>query len=102
MRAHSSTRIRTCIFLFGRFARRLRQTECRAASGFKHMFLVGKPSMPAIENFLSRRQNQRFSYREVGSTNGVLPRDYTIDRNEVTLGTGSAVFERAAASLRAW
>jgi uncharacterized protein (UPF0548 family) len=66
------------------------------------MFLPLKPSGWSIEKFLSQQRNQDFSYPEVGSTKGTLPRNYTIDQNRVRLGKGGRTFRQAVGSLRAW
>jgi uncharacterized protein (UPF0548 family) len=66
------------------------------------MFLIRKPSRFVIDEFLSTRRNQAFSYREVGSTNGTVPPTYTLDQNRVVLGVGSRTFHDAVADIRAW
>ena len=66
------------------------------------MFLIRKPSAFLIDTFISGERHRPFSYPEVGATNGMLPPEYTVDRNRVVLGTGSETFHRAAALLRNW
>ena len=66
------------------------------------MFLIRRPSALLIDKFISGQRNQSFSYPEVEATNGILPPEYTVDRNRVVLGSGSETFHRAAALLRDW
>jgi uncharacterized protein (UPF0548 family) len=61
-----------------------------------------KPIAAEIEEFISRQRNARFSYPDVGSTNGTLPPRYTVDRNRVQLGSGLQTFSQAVGRLRAW
>jgi uncharacterized protein (UPF0548 family) len=66
------------------------------------VFLTHKPTAAEIEEFISRQQNVRFSYADVGSTNGIQPPGYTVDRNRVQLGSGLQAFSQAVGRLRAW
>ena len=66
------------------------------------MFLIQKPSLSVIHEFLSSQREENFSYSEIGSTRGRLPSGYTVDRNRVCLGNGSKVFRRASELLNAW
>jgi uncharacterized protein (UPF0548 family) len=67
------------------------------------MFLLGKPSQSMVQRFLLLQRNKNFSYAEIGSTNGTLPPNYTVDRNNrVKLGSGAHVFQSAMACLRQW
>src|SRR5262245_38545301 len=66
------------------------------------MFLLRKPSLKTIHEFLASQRKASFSYSEVGSTRGHLPSGYTVDRNRVCLGHGSKVFRHAIELLNAW
>jgi uncharacterized protein (UPF0548 family) len=66
------------------------------------VFFIRRPPETAIQEFLSRQQNQRFSYDEVGSTRERPPAGYTVDHNRVRLGYGRTTFDRASDSLRRW
>lgn len=66
------------------------------------MFLLRRPSVTKIEDFLRGQQGVDFSYRDIGSTGNSLPRGYTIDRNRIALGNGPDTFRKAAALLRQW
>jgi uncharacterized protein (UPF0548 family) len=67
------------------------------------MFVLARPRPQRVDAFLAGQRSAAFSYSEVGATRGgVAPAGYTLDRNRLRLGYGAAVFERAAAALRAW
>ena len=66
------------------------------------MFLIHKPTAAEVEQFILRQRKARFSYPDVGSTNGTLPPRYTVDRNRVQLGSGLQTFSQAVGALRAW
>ena len=66
------------------------------------MWHFKRPSNKAL-GLLAQQQSQLFpTYAEVGSTQGAFPVGYEHDRNEVTLGSGEAIFTKAVAGLRAW
>src|SRR5712691_3009807 len=66
------------------------------------MFLIRKPGVEWIEQFLSAQVSRDFSYAEVGATRGDLPSGYTVDHNRVRLGHGAQLFSEATACLRGW
>src|SRR4051794_25306044 len=66
------------------------------------MLSLFKPSRARIQRFLARRQQDPYTYSEVGATLGVPPAGYVVDHNRVGLGEGKAVFDRACAALRSW
>jgi uncharacterized protein (UPF0548 family) len=66
------------------------------------MLLWRRPSEDDIRAFIAAQARLPFSYPDVGATRGDPPAGYTVDRNRVRLGSGRAVFERAAAALRRW
>ncbi len=66
------------------------------------VFLIHRPSTSAIDHFLIEQNGRPFSYPEIGSTAGTLPRGYNVDRNSVKLGDGFETFQRAVKSLRDW
>lgn len=65
------------------------------------MFLITKPSEEIIRQFINEQKGKSFSYKEVGSTRGGnAPGIYTVDHDQVRLGTGRAAFDRAIEALR--
>src|SRR5258706_14772348 len=66
------------------------------------MLLIRRPSDSAIEAFLLKQRDSRFSYPEVGFTNNEPPPGYNIDRNSAKLGEGLSTFQRAVAALQTW
>jgi uncharacterized protein (UPF0548 family) len=66
------------------------------------MLSVRRPSDAEIDAFLRSQKCAPFSYAPVGATAGVPPTGYNIDHNRAQLGSGGAVFERAAAAVRRW
>lgn len=66
------------------------------------MFTLSEPSAEVVKSFISNQSSARFSYAEVGATQSVLPRGYTIDHNRIQLGHGAEVFQRAVEALKQW
>jgi len=66
------------------------------------MWSLKKPSGEQIRNFLAAQSQQVFSYAEVGCSRGLTPPGYDLDRNRVSLGKGTAVFEAACSAIRQW
>ncbi|CAN5510904.1 DUF1990 domain-containing protein [soil metagenome] len=67
------------------------------------MFLLTKPALPAIEQFLIDSSSDKFSYPEIGATkSNSAPPGYNIDHNRVKLGSGPAAFERAKSAIIGW
>lgn len=67
------------------------------------MFLITKPGEEIIRQFIDEQKGKSFSYKEVGSTRGGnAPDSYTVDHNQVRLGTGRAAFDRAIEAVRNW
>ena len=67
------------------------------------MFILTQPGPRRVDAFLAAQRSATLSYPAVGATrDGVAPAGYTVDRNRLQLGCGAAVFQRAAAALRAW
>ena len=64
------------------------------------MFLIRRPSPPAIERFLRESQDLPLSYGPVG----VVRAEHCVNVDEamVPIGHGTADFERARAALLAW
>ncbi|HEY2848114.1 MAG TPA: DUF1990 domain-containing protein [Pyrinomonadaceae bacterium] len=67
------------------------------------MFLLSRPDGKQIEEFLQARENDRFSYPEVGSTRKAdAPSGYNVDHNRQSLSTDDETFERAKQAVRDW
>ena len=66
------------------------------------MFLLTKPSRGAIDLFLEEREQDSFTYPEVGATRTTPPSGYDIDHNRVMLGNGHADLELAKTAVRNW
>src|SRR5436190_9539653 len=67
------------------------------------MWFLRRPPDAVIAAFLDKQRPLSFSYDAVGATRGEnWPAGFNHDRNQITVGTGPAVFDRAMAALRAW
>ena len=66
------------------------------------MFFIRKPALSVIDEFLSRQLKSIFSYEELGTTKGLPPRNYVVDRNRVMLGSGPETFRQGVDRLRSW
>jgi uncharacterized protein (UPF0548 family) len=70
------------------------------------MFSFSKPQDADIARFLSSQEKSTFSYSEVGETrNAQLEtryKDFTVDSNQIRLGTGRETFQKASAAVRDW
>jgi uncharacterized protein (UPF0548 family) len=66
------------------------------------MFFLSKPAKAEIDEFLRQRENDTFSYSDVGASRDSSPSGYDIDHNCQFLGTGSTVFEKAKNAVRQW
>jgi uncharacterized protein (UPF0548 family) len=65
------------------------------------MFLARRPSPAAIDRFLSDSQELPLSYGPIGLVAGESAGG-KLDASTVTIGRGTADYERARAALRAW
>ena len=69
------------------------------------MFLLRRPSLDSIENFLELLPGQRLTYVQAGMTNGTVPLiegSLQVDHNAVCLGRGLETFEQAKQAVRTW
>ena len=67
------------------------------------MFYLKKPARGTIQQYLTSRRDDCFSYPAVGVTRDKnAPERYVVDHNRVRLGSGRVVFEQAKAALRRW
>lgn len=66
------------------------------------MLLPTKPSPRTIESFLHARQEEGFSYSQIGATRDSAPAGYNVDHNRVQIGSGEKAFAAAAAAIRSW
>jgi uncharacterized protein (UPF0548 family) len=66
------------------------------------MFLLTEPSELTVAGFISKQHDKRFTYSEVGATNGIPPSKFTIDHNRIQIGTGGETYRRAIEALKQW
>jgi len=66
------------------------------------MFLLRKPSIAVIQQFIARQSDLSFSYSQTGATRSQPPAGFTVDHNRVKIGKGKETYERAIAALRDW
>ena len=66
------------------------------------MFLFTRPTDAQIQEFLRTREQDSFSYPEVGATCDSPPSGYNIDHNQMAIGHGMSDFERAKNAIRQW
>ncbi|ADV66241.1 DUF1990 family protein [Deinococcus maricopensis] len=67
------------------------------------MFSLRRPTAARVAAFRARAEAAGWSYAPVGGTRAGGPvRGYFLDRREVVLGHGEAVFARARRALRGW
>jgi uncharacterized protein (UPF0548 family) len=66
------------------------------------MFCGSRPTEQQIRATLARQQGQDFSYPEVGSSRGQLPRRYAVLHKRANIGQGSATFERSMEAVSKW
>ena len=60
------------------------------------------PNQIQKDTFLKAQKNHRYSYPELEGTKGVMPNGYNHDINEVLLGHGQEVFEKARQGIEQW
>jgi len=66
------------------------------------MFHFTRPTDAQIREFLKSREEDSFSYPEVGATLNTPPSGYNIDHNRMMIGRGIDEFERAKTAIRQW
>ena len=66
------------------------------------MLSLRKPSVDAMQRFLSAQAKLPFTYEAVGATAETPPAGYVVDRTRIKLGEGEPVFRSAIAALRRW
>ena len=67
------------------------------------MFYLKKPARDTIQQYLTLRRDDCFSYSAVeGTRDKNAPERYVVDHNRVRLGSGREVFEQAKTALRQW
>lgn len=66
------------------------------------MFLLAQPSSAAVEKFITSQRHLPFTYSEVGATNGVPPKGFSVDHNRIQLGSGLRTYQRAIDALKTW
>jgi uncharacterized protein (UPF0548 family) len=65
------------------------------------MLSLHRPDKASIDRWLVEQRKRGFNYSEVGFTRDRPPaHGYNVDRYRVQLGSGEAVYERAAAAIR--
>lgn len=76
--------------------------ERRRAGSENRLFRLREPLEREAEDFISRQQSSVFSYPEVGATAGEVPSQYNLDHNRISLGQGTAIWNRAVVAIRQW
>ncbi|PYS98422.1 MAG: DUF1990 domain-containing protein [Acidobacteria bacterium] len=66
------------------------------------MFLFTRPTDAQIREFLTTREDDSFSYSEVGASLQTPPSGYNVDHNRTIIGNGSDDFEHARNAIRQW
>jgi uncharacterized protein (UPF0548 family) len=66
------------------------------------MFLFTRPTDAHIKEFLSTREEDSFSYPEVGASRETPPKGYNVDHNRMMIGSGLDDFEKAKTAVRQW
>jgi uncharacterized protein (UPF0548 family) len=66
------------------------------------MFLFTRPTDAQIKEFLRTREEDSFSYPEVGASQGTPPSGYNLDHNRTMIGHGPDDFEKAKTAIRQW
>src|SRR4051812_11687578 len=66
------------------------------------MFTLTEPSESDVARFITNQANSPFSYAEVGATGSTPPAGYTVDHNQIQLGQGVEVYQRAIEALKQW
>lgn len=66
------------------------------------MWTLKKPDLAAMERFRASQSSVPFTYAEVGATKSKFPVGFAHDRNEIVLGKGRDIFDRAVAGLFGW
>lgn len=66
------------------------------------MFCASKPTEQQIRATLALQQVREFSYTDVGSSRGELPRHYAVLHKRANIGRGSITFERAIKAVSNW
>ncbi len=66
------------------------------------MFLLRKPSIAVIQQFIAGQSDLPFSYSQTGATRSQPPAGFTVDHNRVKIGKGKETYERAVAVLKNW
>ena len=67
------------------------------------MFLLHKPTAEEVETFIASQEDLPFTYAEVGGTATNPPQSgFTVDHNQIKLGEGEQVFQRAVGALKSW
>lgn len=67
------------------------------------MYLLTKPSVGQINEFIEAQSRLDFTYPSVGSTRfGECPSGYEVDHNQIALGSGEDIFAAARQALCEW
>lgn len=61
-----------------------------------------KPDSDVLGRFLAEQSDFDFTYSAVGATATTPPAGFTVDRTQVELGAGEAVFRAAKSALQRW
>lgn len=66
------------------------------------MFTLFEPSDAQIENFLAGQRDLPFSYKEIGATQAIIPKNYPVNHRRIQIGSGADAFARAKFAIQTW
>lgn len=66
------------------------------------LFTIRKPTAAQLQSFFEKNKNSPFSYPETGFSKEKSPEGYDVDFNEIRLGEGQQVFEKAKIAIQNW
>ncbi|MDT8069390.1 MAG: DUF1990 domain-containing protein [Terriglobia bacterium] len=66
------------------------------------MFFLSAPPRAVVRDFIEQQSQSEFSYSEVGTTAGAMPKGYNLDHHRIQLGSGAASWNDALNAFRRW
>jgi len=74
----------------------------RLSAGSIRQFYLAPPSRATLTHYLQLQADLPFTYAAVGATQSTPPSGYTLDHNQLQLGTGEAIYRQACVALQQW